>query len=124
MSDAPAVRIIRSEKRSKTVHARLVDGVMEVRAPVEMSDEELAPIVEKLRKRIQRRQTKKTLDDGDLEKRATDLNRRYFGGKLTWESIRSGSPIKRSAKAVAHPPTVPSAFRTNSPKPLPSSSTM
>jgi predicted metal-dependent hydrolase len=88
MSDAPAVRIIRSEKRNKTVHARMVDGVMEVRAPVEMSDEELAPIVEKLRKRIQRRQTKKTLDDGDLEKRAADLNGRYFGGKLTWESIR------------------------------------
>jgi predicted metal-dependent hydrolase len=88
MSDAPAVRIIRSEKRNKTVHARMVDGVMEVRAPVEMSDEELAPIVEKLRKRIQRRQTKKTLDNGDLEKRAADLNHRYFGGKLTWESIR------------------------------------
>jgi predicted metal-dependent hydrolase len=88
MSNAPAVRIIRSEKRSKSVHARMVDGVMEVRAPAEMSDEELAPIVEKLRKRIQRRQAKKTLDDGDLEKRAVDLNQRYFGGKLTWESIR------------------------------------
>jgi predicted metal-dependent hydrolase len=88
MSNAPAIRVIRSDKRSKTVHARMVDGVMEVRAPAEMSDEELAPIVEKLRKRIQRRQTKKTLDDGDLEKRAADLNARYFGGKLTWESIR------------------------------------
>jgi predicted metal-dependent hydrolase len=88
MSDAPAVRIIRSQKRNKTVHARMVDGVMEVRAPVEMSDEELAPIVEKLRKRMQRRQAKKTLDDGDLEKRAADLNQRYFGGKFTWESIR------------------------------------
>lgn len=88
MSGAPAVRIIRSEKRSKTVHARLEDGVMEVRAPAEMSDEELAPIVEKLRRRLQRRQTKKSLDDGDLEKRAADLNQRYFEGKLTWESIR------------------------------------
>lgn len=88
MSDVPALRIIRSEKRNKTVHARMVDGVMEVRAPAEMSDEELAPIVEKLRKRLQRRQTKKTLDDTALQKRAADLNQRYFEGKLTWESIR------------------------------------
>ena len=82
------IRIIRSNKRAKTVSARAVDGVFEVLAPAHMSNAELQPVVQKLMQRWQRRQDKQALDDADLERRARELNRQYFGGKLRWTSIR------------------------------------
>lgn len=82
------IRIIRSKRRRKTIQAREVDGVLEILAPSAMSDEELAPHIEILRARLERRKQKASLDDAALEHRAQELNRRYFGGKLRWTSIR------------------------------------
>ncbi len=82
------IRIIRSRKRKKTVSAREVDGVLEVRAPHDMSDAELTPIVDKLRQRLTRRKAKAELDDAALERRAQALNQAYFDGRLKWQSIR------------------------------------
>jgi len=81
------VQIIRSEKRKKTVSARVVEGVMVVQAPESMSQAELQPIIEKLQARLQRRQQKSELDDAALQRRAQELNRQYFAGKLKWASI-------------------------------------
>ena len=61
---------------------------MVVRAPARMSDAELAPIIENLRGRIEKRQQKAELDDALLQRKARELNRRYFGGKLKWNSIK------------------------------------
>ncbi len=82
------VKIIRSKKRKKTISARMVENIFVVQAPARMSDAELQPIIDKLRQRWQKRQTKETLDDQALQRRAQELNRQYFGGKLKWESIR------------------------------------
>ncbi len=82
------VEIIRSERRRKTVSAELKAGVLVVRAPAAISDDELTPIVEKLRKRLARKATPIPQTDEDLEKRARQLNRRYFNGRLRWRSIR------------------------------------
>jgi len=82
------IQIIRSAKRNKTVSAKLVNGVMVVRAPARMSDADLAPVIENLRERIERRQQKSELDDAVLQRKARELNRRYFGGKLKWNSIK------------------------------------
>lgn len=82
------VKIVRSQQRVKTVSARAVDGVFVVQAPAHMSDAELQPVVDKLLQRWQRRQQKDSLDDAALERRARELNRQYFGGKLQWQSIR------------------------------------
>ncbi|MCB9151099.1 MAG: M48 family metallopeptidase [Caldilineaceae bacterium] len=82
------IKIIRSRNRSKTIQARMVQGVMEVRAPAGMSDKELQPHIERLRRRLERKQARKTLDDVGLEQRAQALNQQYFGGKLEWNSIR------------------------------------
>ena len=49
------VKIVRSNQRRKTVGARLEDGVLVIRAPASISDAELAPIIESLRKRMGRR---------------------------------------------------------------------
>lgn len=82
------VKIVRSQQRAKTVSARVVDGAFVVQAPAHMSDADLQPMIDKLLKRWQSRQAKRALDDEALERRARDLNRQYFGGKLQWQSVR------------------------------------
>jgi len=82
------VEIIRSQKRRKSVSAELKQGVLVVRAPARMSDAELAPIIEKLRQRLQKRTRRPAPTDDDLEQMAQKLNREYFNGRLRWQSIR------------------------------------
>ena len=82
------IKVIRSARRRKTISARMEGDVMVVRAPVHISDDELNRAIENLKARIQRRQQARELSDADLEQRAQELNRRYFGGKLRWRSIR------------------------------------
>jgi predicted metal-dependent hydrolase len=83
------VKIIRSKRRKKTVEARLESGVLVVRAPATISDSELAPIIEKLKAKVEKRLRRhQRQSDKALEARARELNRRYFDGKLTWGSIR------------------------------------
>lgn len=82
------VRIIRSVKRRKTVSARLEDGTLVIRAPAAMREEELQPIIDNLRKRIGRRAHTVPQSDEALEKRARELNRKYFDGRLKWQSVR------------------------------------
>ncbi len=82
------VEVIRSKKRKKTVSAREVDGRFIVQAPAKMSEAELQPIIERLKDRWQKRTAKADLDDAALHRRAQELNRQYFGGKLTWQSIK------------------------------------
>jgi hypothetical protein len=81
------IKIIRSKKRTKTVSAREVAGVFVVQAPAKMSEGELQPIIKKLQERFQKRRDKASLDDEALQRRAQELNREYFGGKLKWQSI-------------------------------------
>ncbi|MGI6368071.1 MAG: M48 family metallopeptidase [Anaerolineae bacterium] len=85
------VRVIRSARRIKTVSARLVrSDLLEVRAPAAMSDAELEPIIAELWQRAQRRrgQQQAFRSDQGLQRRAEQLNARYFGGRLQWQSIR------------------------------------
>jgi predicted metal-dependent hydrolase len=81
------IQIIRSAQRRKTVSARLEEGVLVVRAPLSMTEAELAPIIDNLKGRMQRRQVNIPQTDENLEKRARELNRKYFGGRLRWESV-------------------------------------
>jgi predicted metal-dependent hydrolase len=82
------VHIIRSAQRRKTVSARLEDGVLVIRAPASISDKDLAPIIEGLKKRMGRRNRRAPQTDELLEKRARELNRKYFDGRLHWTSVR------------------------------------
>lgn len=82
------IKIVRSKKRKKTVSARVVDGEFVVQAPARMSEAELRPIIDKLHDRWQKRKAKAELDDQALHRRALELNRQYFEGKLKWDSIK------------------------------------
>ena len=81
------IRIERSAGRVKTVSARQVGDTLVVRAPAAIDEAELDPIIERLRRRLERRVKARALDDGDLEGAARRLNARHFAGKLSWRSI-------------------------------------
>jgi predicted metal-dependent hydrolase len=83
-----SIKIIRSARRRKTVSAKLVNGVLEVRVPAGISDKELQPIIDNLQRRLQERQRKRQLNEtSDLARRAQELNQRYFDGELRIKRI-------------------------------------
>jgi predicted metal-dependent hydrolase len=84
------VKIIRSDKRRKTVSAKLEGDVLVIRAPAGISDTELAPMIDSLKKRLARREAKRKAPhtDADLQKQAQIFNMQYFDSKLKWRSIR------------------------------------
>ena len=82
------VKIIRSNQRRKTVSARLEAGTLIIRAPEGLSDADLAPIIDGLRRRLRKRNRSASLSDELLEKRAQELNRKSFGGQWRWRSER------------------------------------
>ena len=82
------VEIVRSRKRRKTVNAQVKDGVLVIQAPARMTDRELGPVIEKLRKRLQAKLVVTPQTDAELQKRAEELNREYFNGRLKWEEMK------------------------------------
>ncbi len=87
LPDCP-VEVVRSAKRQKTVSAELKNGVLVVRAPAELDDAALAPIIEKFRRQLAARMRPAPHSDEALAARAQQLNKMYFNGRLRWQSIR------------------------------------
>lgn len=85
--------IKRSPRRKKTIQARMVNGTMEVLAPSKISDAALADHIIKLQAKLEKRAAIR--DDASLSARADYLNNKYFGGELTWDSIRYSSRQER-----------------------------
>ena len=77
------IKIIRSKNRKKTISAELVNGILNIRAPHKISDQKLLPIIEDLKKRI----NKKGKKDLTLSEEAEKINQEYFSGKLKINSI-------------------------------------
>jgi predicted metal-dependent hydrolase len=115
----PPVRVTASSRRRRTVAARFVDGVLEVRVPAWMGTAERARWAEKMRARIERQVRRAGPTDAELERRAALLNGRYFDGRLRWNSLAyaeqerrwgSCSPdaavIRISSRAARLPPWV------------------
>jgi predicted metal-dependent hydrolase len=82
------VEVILSAKRHKTVSAELRGGVLLVRAPAGIGDEELAPIIARLQARLRRKMRRTPASDAELERLAQGLNESYFASRLRWRSIR------------------------------------
>lgn len=79
------VRVIRSAKRTRTVSANVVDGVLVVHLPARLSQTEELEWIERMRKHFERKRRKqRSKSDGDLVARARVLNLMYFGGKLEY----------------------------------------
>lgn len=85
---APEVEVRRSDRRHRTVSARLRDGKLVVYLPARMSRAEEERWVRTMLKRFEARSLRTRLNsDGDLQRRAKELNRLYFGDKLQWSSL-------------------------------------
>jgi predicted metal-dependent hydrolase len=91
----PQVRVTPSPRRRRTVAARLVDGVLEVRVPAWMGVAEREKWAERMRVRIERQVRRAGPTDEQLERRAALLNRRIFGGRLRWSSIAYAEQERR-----------------------------
>jgi predicted metal-dependent hydrolase len=115
----PQIRIVASPNRRRTVSARVVDGVLELRVPAAMPQGERQEWAERMRARLERQLRRAQPADGMLDERSQALNRRYFGGRLRWASIayaeqtsRWGSctfgagTIRISTRAATLPPWV------------------
>lgn len=83
------VKIIRSAKRTRTISARQEGDTMVLYLPTGLSAEEEQHWVDRMRARLERKQTRRTLNSDDaLRDRAQELNREYFGGQLAVSEIR------------------------------------
>lgn len=87
-SRTPAVEVIRSARRTRTVQARLVGDTVEVRIPARMSAEEEEKAVADILARLRRKQMSTATSDEDLQARAEELNARLLDGRATIGSIR------------------------------------
>src|SRR5258708_25334737 len=83
----PPVRVIASRRRRRTVSARLRSGVLELLVPSWMSAPERDRWAEAMRVRLEKRMRRSMPSDERLDKRARELNRRHFGGRLRGASI-------------------------------------
>lgn len=82
------IKIIRSDKRRRTISARLVENTMLVHAPGNISDAELKKIVEKLKMRLHNKKIRNELNKTQgLTIAADRLNKEYFNNKLEIISI-------------------------------------
>jgi predicted metal-dependent hydrolase len=118
----PEVEVRRSERRRRTVSARLKDGKLVVYLPARMSPAEEAAWVAKMAARFEARSLRRRLNsDGDLQRRARELNREYFDGRLKWSSLTyvtnqstrfgSCSPAERTIRISAALAEMPSFVR-------------
>lgn len=93
-SAPPEVRVVSSPRRRRTVSARIVDGVIEVRVPAWMPKAERERWAERMRDRVTR-QVRRAPRHEDLERRARELNRRHFDGRLRWTSVGFAAQRRR-----------------------------
>jgi len=91
-----SVKIIRSNKRKKTIGAKIVSGELLVYLPTGISEEEEKKWVDKMKRWAEEHKKKKELNDStNLKKLAEKLNREYLNGKARFSSIEYVSNQKR-----------------------------
>lgn len=82
------VKIIRSNRRRRTVSARLVKDLLLVQAPALLPQERLALMVESFKLKFERKKIKEELDKAQgLKDIAAKINAKYFSGQLKINSI-------------------------------------
>lgn len=82
------VKIIRSQRRRRTVSARLVDDLLLINAPLILPQERLDEIVSGFKLKFARKKLKTELDkEKNLLDLAIALNEEYFDNKLQIKSI-------------------------------------
>ncbi|WP_039885485.1 M48 family metallopeptidase [Corynebacterium accolens] len=84
----PEIKVIRSARRRKSVQARMVAGVLEVRIPAWMSAREENEAVQDMLARLEKKTGGAAKTDAALLQRAEQLNAQYLDGRAWIGSIR------------------------------------
>lgn len=83
------VKIIRSARRTRTISARREGDTLVVYLPAGLSPEDERYWVERMRAKLRKREAGNRLNSDDvLRRRAEELNREYFDGRLAISEIR------------------------------------
>ncbi|MCX9082853.1 MAG: M48 family metallopeptidase [Candidatus Methanoperedens sp.] len=82
------IKVIRSPDRKKTIQARMVEDTLHVYLPLGMQHEEERKIIEKMKKKIDKKMHKKQINNDDyLITKFDEFNVKFFQGKLKVNSI-------------------------------------
>lgn len=81
-------RVIRSARRTRSVQARLVGGVAEIRIPAHFTDAQEREAVTEMLAKLDRKTKARPLDDDSLRTRADSLNKHVLDGQARIGSIR------------------------------------
>ena len=85
------VKVIKSEKRRRTISAKRINGEILLYVSNSLSSEKIEKYIEWAKKRFEAEDRKKNLTEGDanknLENTAKELNREYFNNELKWSKI-------------------------------------
>lgn len=84
----PAVEIVRSARRRRTISAERVGDRIVVHIPARMSRAEEAEWVARMVRRVLAGERRRHRGDADLLARAADLSQRYLGGRAVPASVR------------------------------------
>jgi predicted metal-dependent hydrolase len=96
IEDPITVEVIRDRRLKSRVHWEWNGNHVRIRAPQRASQPELDRMVADIVDEVKRRRAQvRARADADLEALARQLNRRYFGGKLSWHSIRWVSNMRK-----------------------------
>ncbi|MDG6218991.1 MAG: M48 family metallopeptidase [Candidatus Thermoplasmatota archaeon] len=77
------IEIIRSKKRKKTIQAKIVDNVLRIYLPEDLSRKQEEEWIQKLKQKMEKKQRKIKLNStNELQKRAEFINEQYFNGTL------------------------------------------
>lgn len=80
--------VIRSARRTRTVQARIVGGVAEIRIPARMTEAQERAAVEEMLAKLERPSARSPRSDDALLARAEALNAQLLDGRATVSSIR------------------------------------
>lgn len=81
-------RVIRSARRTRSVQARLVGGVAEIRIPAHFTKAQEREVVGEMLAKLEKKTRARPLDDAALRSRAESLNSTILEGKARIGSIR------------------------------------
>ena len=87
MADIPYT-VIRSAKRTRTVQARMENGVAVIRIPARMSKAQESEVVAEMLAKLQRKSARNPRSDEQLACRAEELNQQVLDGRARIGSIR------------------------------------
>lgn len=83
------VEVVRDKRLRSSARFTLHQDIIQIRVPAHLAARELDKLVDQIVERVITQRTRaRKQNDIDLEKRARDINQKYFDAELRWHTIR------------------------------------